>query len=225
MAFSSSQSQTCATMSAEELRAISVAISRDYASRRFKAGAVHLTSPAFSPQELLGISQQISREFAPRAFDSWGLSKVTVLPVDPKHLHVYWQLEDALPGAAPPVEQLAAGQALTLRVYTQAEPHAAAAARAEPSQDWFDVPVTAARNQLQITLPDAGACLAGMCQVAIGRLTENREFDALAHSNTTAVAPQISPVTERLSPMMAQFIIPPSQASSALSVTASGQQH
>ncbi|MBD9357867.1 DUF4912 domain-containing protein [Methylomonas albis] len=226
MALSSSQSQVRAPLSAEEMRAISLEISRGFAPRRFRAGAARLTSTGFSPQELLSISQQISREFAPRAETAIELkrAKLVALPVDPEHLHVYWQLDEAPQVAVPIVEPVEEVQPLTLRVYSQSDPTEAATAPAEAIRTWFDVPVAAERSQQQIALPGDCVYMAGIYQVAIGRLNQQQEFNALAYSNTTAAAPQISPITERLSPAMAQFIILPSQASSALAVTASGQK-
>jgi hypothetical protein len=229
MAFSSSQSQARIPLSAEEMRAISLEISRGFAPRRFRAGAARQASTGFSPQELLSISQQISREFAPRTkvAVSVATAKLVALPIDPEHLHVYWQLDEAQPPpvSAPSsvVEPVENPQPLTLRVYSQPEPNEAVSAPAETIRTWFDVPVAAERSQQQITLPGGHACMAGIYQVAIGRLNQQQEFKALAYSNTAETAPQISAVTERLSPTMAQFIIPPSQASSALVVTASGQ--
>ncbi|OAI00159.1 hypothetical protein A1353_19655 [Methylomonas methanica] len=209
------------------MRSISLEISRSFAPRRFKAGAARLSSTGFSPQELLGISQQISREFAPREHGAVEAknAKLVALPVDPEHLHVYWHLDDAAQTASAAVEQVAEALPLTLRVYTQMEAEHSVSAPSETVQTWFDVPVAAECSQQQITLPSGNACIAGIYQVAIGRLNAQQEFSALAYSTTTATAPQVSSITERLSPAMAQFIIPPSQASSALTVTASGQQN
>jgi hypothetical protein len=114
---------------------------------------------------------------------------------------------------------------LTLRVYSHPAAAEAVLPPAEPVKTWFDVPVAAESSQQQITLPSGNACIAGIYQVAIGRLNAAQEFSPLAYSQAAAVAPQAAPMMERLSPTMAQFIIPPSQASSALAVTASGQQN
>jgi hypothetical protein len=228
MAFSSSQSQARAPLSAEEMRAISLEINRGFAPRRFRAGAARMMSTGFSPQELLSVSQQISREFAPRhdgqAVDLTS-AKLVALPVDPEHLHVYWQLDHPAQSPSPVVESAADAQPLTLRVYSQPAPNAEVSSEAGSMNSWFDVQVTPERNQQQITVPSGSACIAGIYQVAIGRLSADQEFSAFAYSQTSAPAPQVSSMTERLSPAMAQFIIPPYQASSALAVTASGQQN
>lgn len=227
MALPLSQSQARIPLSADEMRAISLEISRGFAPRRFRTGAVRTASTGFSPQELLNISQQISREFAPRTegADEIKRAKLVALPVDPEHLHVYWQLDEAQQVALAFVEPVEDVQPLTLRVYSQPDPTEAATAAADTIRTWFDVPVACERSQQQITLPSGSACMAGIYQVAIGRLNQQQEFNALAYSNTTTAAPQIPPITERLSPAMAQFIMLPSQASSALAVTASGQQN
>ncbi|NOV28255.1 DUF4912 domain-containing protein [Methylomonas sp. ZR1] len=228
MAFSSSPSQVRMPLSAEEMRAISLEISRGFAPRRFRAGAARLTSTGFSPQELLSISQQINREFAPplqRAAAQVESAKLVALPVDPEHIHVYWQLDEADQASVPLAEPPADAQPLTLRVYSHPASPKAVSLPAESAKTWFDVPVAAERSQQQITLPSGDTCIAGIYQVAIGRLSAQQEFNPLAYSQAAAVAPQVSPMTERLSPAMAQFIMLPSQASSALAVTASGQQN
>jgi len=227
MAFSSSPSQVRMPLSAEEMRAISLEISRGFAPRRFRAGAARLTSFGFSPQELLSISQQINREFAPRqqlTAAKVESAKLVALPVDPEHIHVYWHLDDVAQASTSPAEPPDA-QPLTLRVYSRPAPAEAVSSPQDSAKTWFDVPVAAERSQQQITLPSGDNCIAGIYQVAIGRLNAQQEFSPFAYSQATAVAPQVSPMTERLSPTMAQFIIPPSQASSALAVTASGQQN
>lgn len=247
-------------LSAEEMRDISLEISRDFAPRRFRAGVGRIATPVFSPQELLGISQQISREFAPRAdaprpasllvrplnavlpepveepvlSESDKLSPnaepvriggglIVALPVDPLHLHVYWQLDQ--PASAPTVaaDSVDYASPLTLRVFCQAEPVAADTQDSAPT--WFDVPVDGECSQQQIVLPASDQGTAGGYQVAIGRLDERQQFTALAYSNTAATAPQPIAVSERLSPAMAQFIMLPSQASSTLAANAFGQQN
>ena len=213
-------------LTAEDMLGISQEISRSFAPRRFRPSVVRSSTAGFSPQELLSISQQISREFAPR-IGTIRAAKLVALPVDPEHLHVYWQLDDAQ--KLPETLEMSANEKqppLTLRVFSHAEPNAIAIGPVESKPTWFDVAVErSTQNQQDITLPPGAACMAGIYQVAIGRLDALQEFSALAYSNTAATAPQISPAKERLSPGMAQFIILPSQASSALAANASGQNN
>jgi len=260
MAPSQSQSQARMQLSAEEMRDISLEISRDFAPRRFRAGVGRIATPVFSPQELLGISQQISREFAPRA-DAvrpgsllakplntvrpesveglalsgadklspnaepvrLGTGLIVALPVDPLHLHVYWQLDEQASTPSIPADSVDYASPLTLRVFCQAEPVAADTRNSAPT--WFDVPVDGESSQQQIVLPASHEGTAGGYQVAIGRLDERQQFTALAYSNTAVTAPQPIAVSERLSPAMAQFIILPSQASSTLAANACRQQN
>ena len=222
MALSPSQPQARIQLSAEEMRAISLEISRGFAPRRFKAGSVRKARPGFSPQELLSVSQQISREFAPRAENNRP-AKLVALPVDPEHLHVYWQLDEVAPQSAPGVaaEPVETPQPLILRVFSDAACNAPAQPKSGPV--WFDVPVDGNRNQQQITLPSGDVCMAGQYRVAIGRLNQQQAFTALVSSNTASTPPQASVAKESLSPVMVQFIMPPSQASSVLAVNPSGQ--
>lgn len=212
-------------VTAEDMLVISQEISRSFAPRRFRPSVVKSSTAGFSPQELLSISQQISREFAPRV-ETNRAAKLVALPVDPEHLHVYWQLDESLkPRETLDMPSSEKAQPLTLRVFSHVEPTGLAIEQMEVKPTWFDVAVDrSTQNQQDITLPPGAACMAGIYQVAIGRLDALQGFSALAYSNTAATAPQISPAKERLSPSMAQFIIPPSQASSALVANASGQQ-
>lgn len=236
MASSQLQSQARIPLSAQELRDISLDISREFAPRRFRVGAFKAASTGFSPQELLSISQQISREFAPRAAASRGAAKLVALPIDPEHLHVYWQLDEQPklppPTAAAPTDN---DQPLTLRVFSQApasvpvesapEPTTAPAPAWASTPTWFDVSADPNRSQQQITLPDGAACMAGIYQVAIGRLNEHQEFKALAYSSSAASPRHIPAIEERLSPTMAAFIMLPPQASSMLAANTSGQHN
>lgn len=259
MAPSQSQSQARMQLSAEEMRDISLEISRDFAPRRFRPGVGRIAMPVFSPQELLGISQQIRREFAPRTDEvrprssfarplnavspepvqglalsgsdnlspnlepvKVGAGLIVALPVDPLHLHVYWQLDEHASAPTVVADSADYPAPLTLRVFCQAD---AAADTGDSVSAWFDVPVDGERSQQQITLPAGHEGKAGGYQVAIGLLNERQHFTALAYSNTATTAPQSIAVSERLSPAMAQFIILPSQASSTLAANACRQQN
>lgn len=210
MASSRSTSESRLQLSAEEMRDISLEISRGFAPRRFRAGGRAATS-GFSPQELFNISQQISREFAPRAdARAPGAPSLVLLPVDPRRLHAYWQLpEPPLVPADEPTESPAAAEpALTLRIYRQAEAADSGKDQAETRPAWFDLPVSGQSSQQRIALPEQLATAAGYYQAAIGHLDQYKEFTALAYSNPAAVAEVADAAGEWLPPAIAQFVMP-----------------
>lgn len=90
MAFSLSPSPNRAGLSALELRDISRTISRKFAPQYIRRQPAPARNALFSVQELLAVSEEISREYAPRAADD--RAKLVLLPIDPQHVHVYWQL-------------------------------------------------------------------------------------------------------------------------------------
>lgn len=221
MASSRSTSQSRLQLSAEEMRDISLEISRGFAPRRFRGGGRAATS-GFSPQELFNISQQISREFAPRAdVRAPGAPSLVLLPVDPRRLHAYWQLPE-LPRMAPLDEQAepiaAVEPELTLRIYRQPEMAGDAKDQAESRTAWFDLPVSGQSSQQQIALPEQLPTAAGYYQAAIGHLDQYREFIALAYSNPAAVAEAVGSAAEWLPPAICQFVVPVGAGSPAGSV-------
>lgn len=228
MASSRSTSQSRLQLSAEEMRDISLEISRGYAPRRFRAGGRAATS-GFSPQELFNISQQISREFAPRAdARAPGAPSLVLLPVDPRRLHAYWQLPEPprqAPADVPAEPPAAAEPALTLRIYRQPEAADGAEDQAASRPAWFDLPVSGQSSQQRIALPEQLATAAGYYQAAIGHLDQYKEFTALAYSNPAAVAEAADAAGEWLPPAIAQFVLPAEVGSSAGSAVLACADH
>ncbi len=228
MASSRSTSQSRLQLTAEEMRDISLDISRTFAPRRFRAGGRAATS-GFSPQELFGISQQISREFAPRAdMRAPGVPSLVLLPVDPRRLHAYWQLPELSRQARPDVQAqspAAIESELTLRIYRQPEATASLPEQADNRPEWFDLPVSGPSSQQQIALPEPLTSSAGYYRAAIGHLDQYKEFIALAYSNPAAVAETASSAATWLAPVIAQFVLPVSAGSSAGSAVLAGCDH
>lgn len=88
--------------------------SRDYAPVLF----VELPNPGKSNQlskkDLLEVSQNISLYYAPKI--SSGFKKIVVLPIDPEHIYVYWNLGDAQDIA---LSQHISNKELSLRIYSE----------------------------------------------------------------------------------------------------------
>lgn len=201
MAFSQSHSPARAPLSAEELREISLSISRQFAPRRYESGVRRAPTGGFSPSELLEISQQISREYAPRARGSQ--ASLLLLPIDPRHLHAFWQLDAPLPATSP---DAAEPSQLTLRIFRQA-PAAGATPDTGYPPSWFDVAVPTHATRQRITLPEELGGGAAHYRAVLGRFSADRQFSPLAVSNDAATAAQPESPDD-LTPSLAQFMLP-----------------
>jgi hypothetical protein len=106
-----------------------------------------------SPEEILEISENISFDFAPKAANN--SQKFVLLPVDPHHIHAYWNLSDYLPDNR---KNSASKDQLTLRVYSEADQKALT-----ETSSWIDAPSNSA---------------------SIGKHDQDNCFTAFAHSNS-----------------------------------------
>ncbi|MDT4329903.1 hypothetical protein ACQE3E_04130 [Methylomonas sp. MED-D] len=212
MAFSQSPTPSRAPLSAEELREISLSISRQFAPRRYESGVRRAPTGGFSPSELLEISQQISREYAPRARGSQ--ASLLLLPIDPRHLHAFWQLDAPPPATLPNQPE---SSPLTLRIFRQApatNPAADSPAPPASAPVWFDVPVAADASRQRIVLPEYLGGAAAHYRAVLGRLTGDRQFSPLAISNDAATA-ALPDGNHDLTPSVAQFMLPLQLAASS----------
>ncbi|MDD4915931.1 MAG: DUF4912 domain-containing protein [Methylococcales bacterium] len=181
-------------LSQPELCDISQAISRAF-SPCFMSRFAELR---FSAQELLAVSQEISRDFAPQRLA--GGHSLVLLPVDPRHLHVYWRL-------AEPRREPDAGQPLTLRLFPGPERPPALPPPARQENRYFDIVVKDDQHRLQVELPAGGPGV--RYQAALGRLDAGREFTAYAYSNPADMPFRQPPAeTASLSAPIARFVLP-----------------
>jgi hypothetical protein len=178
-----------------ELLDISLAISREFAPRFHS----HTGDRRFSAQELLSISQEIARDFTPHRPEQH--NSLVIMPVDPQHLHVYWQIADA---GTPPQQPLA------LRLYPElAESETSTAtAQPEPPVCWQEYVLEPDQHDLQLTLPVATT--GAYCyQAAIGSVDENQEFAVYLHSNSATMPASPQPLTHtHLPDQLHQYLIP-----------------
>jgi hypothetical protein len=120
-----------------------------------------------SPEEILEISENISFDFAPKAANN--SQKFVLLPVDPHHIHAYWNLSDYLPDNR---KNSASKDQLTLRVYSEADQKALT-----ETSSWIDAPINSARSQQNIFYPTVLTIL-----VIAHRLANMTKITALRHS-------------------------------------------
>jgi hypothetical protein len=173
MTFFHSRYNSNIKLSAEEMQRISDEIVRNFAAQ-FSS---HLSSDAeplrLSAMELLDIGNQISRDFAPKP-SSFNVPEVTLLPVDPAHLHAYWSLGGSVETDRYETET---EQPLTLRIYSEAGEQDTNT----ESLSWFDVTIDGAVSQQQISIPvEAGR---RAYSAAIGKQCSDAGFIEIAHSN------------------------------------------
>lgn len=125
-----------------------------------------------SPEEILEISENISFDFAPKAANN--SQKFVLLPVDPHHIHAYWNLSDYLPDNR---KNSASKDQLTLRVYSEADQKALT-----ETSSWIDAPINSARSQQNIFLPNRTYDIS--YSASIGKHDQDDRFTAFAHSNS-----------------------------------------
>ncbi len=144
MKFSNSNYNPQSTLSTEEMLQISQEINLAFTP----IFSVEIATPAcqypISSKEMLQISDAISLDFAPRASNN--TQNLVLLPVDPDHLHAYWNLGDDHPVSTPKTDPV---QPLTLRIYSEPD-NLADTLKKKP---YFDITVEGAQSQKNIILP------------------------------------------------------------------------
>ena len=136
----------------------------------------NLTDPSdISSEEMLEISENISVDFAPKSANN--SQKFVLLPVDPHHIHAYWNLGDYL---ADDRKNSACEDQLTLRIYS--EPGQKALPK---TSVWIDIPINSARSQQNIFLPNRTQEIS--YSASIGKRDQDDCFTAFVHSNSTPI--------------------------------------
>jgi hypothetical protein len=112
----SSENNLQARPSRKEMFEISNEISNCFSSDVSVEKAKVESITKLSRAELLEVSQKISLYYAPKRISN--SQKLVVLPIDPQHLYVYWNLGK---NQAPSLSQKLANNELSLRVFLQSE--------------------------------------------------------------------------------------------------------
>jgi len=156
-----------------ELREIGEDISRGFTPRFSSQTPKLVEKVKFTAKELADISEEIGRDYAPQK--SYQSPELMLLPVDPGHLHAYWNL-DRKPKIATPYND--DPHKLTLRIYAQSEKKKALADTAT----WFDVAIDSSATHRQVSLP--GPTGNSVYSAAIGQYGADDDFIVFAQSNT-----------------------------------------
>lgn len=217
MTFSHSRYNPQIRLSSEEILEISQEINREFTpvfSTKIVSQAEH---QAFSPKEMLEISEEISRDFAPIASNN--TQELILLPVDPDHLYVYWNLiKDKLIDA----QKMTSGQQLTLRIYAEPDKNT------DTNKPYFDVAINSTQAQKNVALPMHTH--ETTYYASIGKRHKNNSLTPFAYSNSAHVpAGRIMPNPTKNSQHMLKPLPAFNTTSRGISCyqnnSASGQKH
>ena len=163
-------------LSPEEMLEISQEINQEFAPdfsiKRPEPASQH----ALSPKEMLAISEEIRQDFAPKASNN--PQEVVLLPVDPDHIYVYWNLGDGQPNTALKMDY---GNQLTLRIF----PESGKSGDLTLTKPWFDVAIAGSQAQQRVPIPTWAHETA--YRATIGKRDPYSHFAPLATSNLTQV--------------------------------------
>jgi hypothetical protein len=159
-------------LSAKQMLEISQEISRNFTPCFSSQMPPRVEKIRLTPRELLDIGEEIRRNFAPKA--SCKTPELMLLPVDPRHLFVYWNLGKKREIATPDND---CKDQLTLRIYSQPDEQSVAGNAAH----WFDVAVDSPKTSQQVSLPDS--VNETVYSAAIGLCRADDSFIEFAHSN------------------------------------------
>jgi len=176
MKFSYSRYNPQIRLSQEEILEISQEINREFAP----GFSTQIPSPAYqhklSPKEMLEISEEISLDFAPRASNN--TQELVLLPVDPNHLYVYWNLGDDKLNST---QKNDSENQLTLRIYSEPNKNTDTL----KTKSYFDVAIDGAKAQQKVFLP-MRAHETTYC-ATIGKRSQDNSLAPFAYSNITHV--------------------------------------
>ncbi len=155
---------------------ISQEISQEFAPNLLAKTTTPTYQYNLSPQEMLEISEDISLDFAPKASNN--KQELVLLPIDPDHVHAYWNLSD---GKTSDTQNNAFKDQLTLRVYEKPE----TTINTTETKSWFDVAINSIQSQQNISLPSHSQQSA--YSASIGKRDQDNTLTPLASSNTTHI--------------------------------------
>ena len=220
MKFSYSRYNPQIKLSTEEILEISQEINREFAPVFSTKIANPTHQQTFSPKEMLEISEEISLDFAPRASNN--SQELVLLPVDPDHLHVYWNLDDDKLNST---QKNDAGNQLTLRIYSEPNKNTDTL----KTKSYFDVAIDSAQAQQQVSIP-MRAHETTYC-ATIGKRHQDNSIAPFAHSNITHVPlgkvepNQVKESQVAFKPMPQQPITASSETTLNRNNSASGQRN
>ena len=124
-----------------------------------------------APQELLEVSQNISLYYSPKI--SSQSKKLVILPIDPQHVFVYWDLADTQDAN---LSQKLINNEIKLRVYSQSN-------GIDKEEPVIEIPIHAVQAQERIALPLVNN--KAVFSAIVGKSTEEIDFVPFLTAETT----------------------------------------
>ncbi len=169
MTISPSRTISKLVLAPDEIFEISQEISRKY-SPIISTKAFSLAKTiSLTPNELFEISEEITRKHSPKL--NANTPKVILLPIDPTHVYLSWNL-----GRSKPIPAIKA-ENLVLRIY----PKKIETVNLTDSKDWFDVAINPTQTRLTLHVPKEND--ANSYRAEIGHVNNEEIFTPLATSN------------------------------------------
>ncbi len=130
--------------------------------------------------ELLEISQEIRKDYAPKVSNS--TPKLTLMPVDPKHLYAYWNLGKNEPFSL----QKNTAKQLTLRVYSASDKNNYL------GKGYEDIPITRLQSRQDVFLSIATNVTS--YRASLGICFSDNALEVFADSNLTQLPQEKRPI-------------------------------
>jgi hypothetical protein len=217
MTFSYSRYNSQIKLSQEEMLEISQEINREFAPGISIKKQEPASQQKLSPEELFDISEEISRDFALKTSNN--PKEVVILPVDPDHLYVYWNLGDDKLNST---KKIASGTRLTLSIY----PEPKNIKGITPTKSLLDADINSAQAQQKFFLPLRLQETA--YKATIGKHYQDNSLASFISSNVTRnpfgkVIPQQGKESQKVFKTLPQLIPESPEISFFTNNSASGQ--
>jgi len=123
-------------------------------------------------KQLLEISDEISRKYKPKI--NLDKPKLVLLPIDPDHLYVSWNLGTSL--STTELKEEAQEQDIVLRIYPTQDNNT----KGELTKNWLEVNITPGQTRQKVKLPSVNKSSSFIA--AIGKRTPNDQFTVMTAS-------------------------------------------
>lgn len=170
MTHSSSKISPTNALSAKELFGISQEISRKFSPVVAVKASGFAKRITLTSKELFEISEEITRKYPPKITAS--TSNLVLLPIDPEHLYVSWNVSRAQITSA----SKDGTQDIVLRIYPTPDE------TATTTKTWFDVALDSAKTRQKVLMPKEYHV--NNYTVAIGTRDQDDRFTAFATAKT-----------------------------------------
>lgn len=178
----SSENKFQKQLSSKALCAISQKISRDYSPSPDTPSSSQCNQLTSSTQDLLEVSRNISQYYSPKLASN--SRKLVILPIDPQHIYVYWNLANNQQAA---LAESLSSDPLTLKIYLQPD----SVLSINAPETVINMPVNAINARETIELPPTKEKVS--YSASIGTATQSPQFISLLNSTSDSKPAILSP--------------------------------